>query len=421
MTESNKNFFGLGIAPGILQVLAKLHFTVPTPIQERAIPAGIEGKDVIGIAQTGTGKTLAFGIPLIQNLLKNASLGLVVAPTRELALQIDEMIEKLGRELGLKTATLIGGESLWQQERQLARRPHIIIGTPGRILDHMRRRTLSLGKVSVLVLDEADRMLDMGFAPQLNEILSALPRERQTMLFSATMPDEIVRIARTHMKLPIRVEIAKSGTAAKDVTHELFFVPQEDKPRLLEKVLQEYTGSVLVFSRTKYSARKIAAVVRGLGHTAAEIHSERSLRQRRDALEGFKQGRYRVLVATDIASRGIDVTNIELVMNYDLPENPEDYVHRIGRTGRAGLSGHAISFARPNQREDVRSIERLIRSALPVSKLPALPSSHPLHLKLEPKRPERVAPPARGNFRRHFGHRSQTFGRHTPRRKFSKR
>lgn len=244
-------------------------------------------------------------------------------------------------------------------------------------------------------------MLDMGFAPQLKQILAVLPHERQTMLFSATMPDEIVKIARAYMKLPIRVEIAKSGTTAKDVTHEIFFVPQEDKPRLLEKVMQDYLGSVLVFSRTKYGARKIAALLRGLGHTAAEIHSNRSLRQRQEALEGFKRGRYRVLVATDIASRGIDVNNIELVVNYDLPENPGDYVHRIGRTGRAGSSGHAISFARPNQRQDVRAIERLIRAVLPVSKLPVLPSPHPLHLKLEPKRFER----------RHVPYRTSRFGR----------
>ena len=200
----------------------------------------------------------------------------------------------------------------------------------------MDQKTVNLSKVTMLVLDEADRMLDMGFAPQLKQIIMAIPEERQTMLFSATMPEEIVSIARAYMKLPIRIEVARSGSTAKDVTQELFIVVQEDKARLLEKLLQEYNGSVLIFSRTKHNAKRIAATVRFLGHAAAEIHSNRSLGQRREALEGFKTGRFRVLVATDIAARGIDVNNIEVVINYDLPENAEDYVHRIGRTARAG-------------------------------------------------------------------------------------
>ena len=251
------------------------------------------------------------------------------------------------------------------------------MGTPGRIVDHVEQRSVSLGKVEILVLDEADRMLDLGFAPQLKKILSFLPKERQTMLFSATMPESIVEMARAFLKLPIRVEIARSGSTAKDVTQELFFVAQEDKLRLLEKILQEYRGSVLVFSRLKFGAKRIAAALRALGHTAAEIHANRSLNQRKEALQGFKTGKYRVLVATDIAARGIDVSNIELVVNYDLPDNAEDYVHRIGRTGRAGGSGHAISFARPNQRGDVQGIERLIRASLPISKLPQLPPGMP--------------------------------------------
>lgn len=367
---NEKSFYGLGIAPGILEVLKKLGFKTPTPIQEQSIPIGIEGKDLMGIAQTGTGKTLAFGIPLIQNLLQGGGLGLVIAPTRELAEQIDETLRKVGAPLGLRTAVIIGGESAHRQIRDLRRNPQVIIGTPGRILDHMAQRTISLNKTSVLVLDEADRMLDMGFAPQLRRILSALPQRRQTMLFSATMPEEIVRIAKAYLKLPIRVEIARSGTTVKEVTQELFFVPQPDKPRLIEKILREYKGSVLVFARTKFSARRITARLRTLGHTASEIHSNRSLNQRKEALQGFKTGKFRVLVATDIAARGIDVTNIELVLNYDLPQSAEDYVHRIGRTARAGAGGHAISFARPDQRRDVRQIERLIQKTLPVSRTP---------------------------------------------------
>ena len=223
------------------------------------------------------------------------------------------------------------------------------------------------------------------------------------MLFSATIPEEIISITKQYLKLPIRVEIARSGTTVKDVTQELFFVPQEKKPQLLEKLLQEYRGSALVFARTKYSAKRITSLVRALGHKAAEIHGNRTLNQRKESLEGFKTGRYRVLVATDIASRGIDVTNIELVLNYDLPENAEDYVHRIGRTARAGAHGHAISFARPNQSHDVKSIERLIRKTLPISKVPNLPPPAPFKLKVERDAPQRkFIPKARERGRNSF-------------------
>jgi ATP-dependent RNA helicase RhlE len=373
MSPQDNNFYGLGIAPGILSILEKIGFSVPTPIQQQSIPVALEGKDLIGIAQTGTGKTLAFGIPLIQRVFENKGFGLVVVPTRELAQQVHEALGKVGGPLGLRAATLIGGESMSKQLRDLSRKPQVVIGTPGRLIDHLERKTLSLAKTDVVVLDEADRMLDMGFAPQLKKILVLLPAKRQTMLFSATMPETIIKMANAFLKMPARVEIAHSGKTADKVTQELFFVAQEDKPRLLEKVLQDYRGSVLVFSRTKFGAKKIAARVRALGHNAAEIHANRSLPQRREAMAGFKNGTYRVLIATDIASRGIDVTNIELVINYDLPDAAEDYIHRIGRTGRAGGTGHAISFARPNERHDVTSIERLMRATMPVSRLPELP------------------------------------------------
>lgn len=368
---SDSGFYGFGIAPGILEVLSRLSFRTPTPIQEQSLPLALEGKDLIGIAQTGTGKTLAFGIPMIQMALQEKGGGLVVLPTRELALQVHEVFQKIGGPLGFKSVTLIGGEAIGRQVRELNRRPHVVIGTPGRILDHLNQRTLNFTQVKMLVLDEADRMLDMGFAPQLARILQAVPRERQTLLFSATMPESIARMAQTHMKLPVRVEIAPSGTTVSKVTHELFFVPKEAKTRLLEKILGEYRGSVLVFARTKHGAKRIAQSVQSFGHTSAEIHANRSLNQRKEALEGFRKGRYRVLVATDIAARGIDVKGIELVVNYDLPQNAEDYVHRIGRTGRAGMAGHAIAFATPDQRGDVRGIERLTRITLPLSRLPA--------------------------------------------------
>lgn len=369
-------FENLGIAPQLLEILHRNKFTTPTPIQHQSIPPAIEGKDIMGIAQTGTGKTLAFGIPMVQRLsqARGKNTGLVVLPTRELALQVEQTLKKIGSPLGMRTAILIGGESMGKQIKSLQAKPHVIIGTPGRLIDHIESGRLNFNNTSILVLDEADRMLDMGFAPQIKKILQKVPSARQTMLFSATMPDEIVNIAQSYMSLPLRVEVAPAGTAVDLVTQELFFIPKEDKLSLLKKTLDEYKGSVLIFSRTKYGAKKIAASVRKMGHTSAEIHSNRSLNQRLEALDGFKIGRYRVLVATDIAARGIDVTGIQLVINYDLPDNAEDYVHRIGRTGRAGMAGHAISFATPDQRSDVRGIERLIRTALPVSKAHNLPA-----------------------------------------------
>jgi len=329
---------------------------------------------MIGVAQTGTGKTLAFAVPMIQAAL-NGKRGLVVLPTRELALQVNEVFHKIGASLGIRTAILIGGESISRQIQELRRNPQILIATPGRIIDHLEQKTVTLKSVAILVLDEADRMLDMGFAPQLKRILTVLPRERQTMLFSATMPQDIVAIAQSYMKLPLRIEVAPSGTPAEKVTQELFIVEKQDKSRLLEKILTEYRGSVLIFCRMKHGARRIASQIRALGYTAAELHSNRSLNQRKMALDGFRNGAYRILVATDIASRGIDVKGIELVLNYDLPMSPEDYVHRIGRTGRIGGTGHAISFATPDQRGDVKGIERLIKAVLPLSKLPVLPPS----------------------------------------------
>ncbi len=366
-------FGGLGIAPGLLAALARLKFTEPTPIQQRSIPVGMEGKDLIAIAQTGTGKTLAFGIPLLQRLAQLKGRGLVLLPTRELAIQVNEALQAVGGSKKAGTVVLIGGAPEGPQKRRLAKHPRIIIATPGRLLDFIEQKAVNLSDVRILVLDEADRMLDMGFAPQLKRIMKAVPRDRQTMLFSATMPSEIVSLARAHMKLPINIEIAPSGTAAEKVIQEVFFIEKEAKTRLLEVLLSEYHGSVLVFTRTKHGARKLTRNVRAKGHSAAEIHSDRSLNQRRDALEGFKSGKYRVMIATDIAARGIDVVGIELVINYDLPTNTRDYVHRIGRTARAGMAGRAISFATFEQRNDIRDIEHLIRTGLSVKQVPALP------------------------------------------------
>ncbi len=369
----NGGFYGLGIAPSLLDVIARLKYTTPTPIQHKAIPIAVQGKDVIGIAQTGTGKTLAFTIPMLMRLAATKGKGLILLPTRELALQVDETLQKIGKQAGLRTAVLIGGASMHMQNQAIKKNPHVIVATPGRLNDHLDSKTVMLDKVTVLVLDEADRMLDMGFAPQINRILKHVPKERQTMLFSATMPPEISKMAAQYMAMPVRVEIARAGTAAEKVEQELFVVSKNDKLRLLDKLLQEYHGTVLVFSRTKHGATKICRALKKMNYTSAEIHSNRSLSQRREALDGFKNGKYRVLVATDIAARGIDVIGIELVLNFDLPDQAEDYVHRIGRTGRAGMVGKAISFATPDQGKDVREIEKLVRIQLAITKTPTLP------------------------------------------------
>jgi len=323
---------------------------------------------------------------MVQRLAQRKGVGLVLAPTRELAIQIDEAFQEIAHAFGMKTACLIGGAPMPGQIQALRKNPRIVIVTPGRLLDHMSQWNFLPAEVVMLVLDEADRMLDMGFAPQITKILKFLPKDRQTMLFSATIPKEIMQIAATYMKLPVSVEIAPSGTTVELVTQELFIVKKEAKMRLLSKILARYHGSVLLFSRTKHNARKITMSIRDMGYNATEIHSNRSLGQRREALDGFKSGRFKVLVATDIAARGIDVIGIELVINYDLPEDAQNYVHRIGRTARAGHKGHAISFATPDQKSDVRDIEKLIRSALPVSKHPEIPSEEFSEVRAEPLR-----------------------------------
>jgi len=295
-------------------------------------------------------------------------------PTRELALQVHEDLAKLVRAFKLRSAVVIGGESMGHQIRQLKEHPHIIIATPGRLNDHLEQRQVRLADVSILVLDEADRMLDMGFLPQIERIIKLIPKSRQTMLFSATMQSSVLTIASRYMHLPVRTEIAPSGTATDLVTQEILFVQKDHKARLLGQVLTQYAGSVLLFVRTKRGAGRVARLLREMGHTAAEIHADRTQPQRKEALRRFKTGEYRILVATDIAARGIDVKDIELVINYDLPDEIGNYVHRIGRTGRAGKRGHAIAFATPDQRSDVREIERFMCAAIPVSRDSEIPA-----------------------------------------------
>ena len=413
-------FQGLGISPRILSVLSSGDFKTPTPIQQMAIPPAIEGKDVVGVAQTGTGKTLAFGIPLLQRLAGSGGRGLILLPTRELANQVEEALHKIGKTSHMRTALIIGGNSMRDQIRKVKADPHVIIATPGRLNDHLLQKTISLSLTNVLILDEADRMLDMGFLPQIQRILAMVPKERQTMLFSATLSPEIMKLATVHMRSPIRIEVAPSGTTAEKVSQEFFIVRKDEKIRLLEKVLSDRHGSAIVFMRTKHSASRVRRTVEHMGYTAAELHSNRTQGQRRAALEGFKAGKYRVLVATDIAARGIDVKGVELVINYDLPSDAQDYVHRIGRTARAGASGHAISFAMPDEKRDIRDIERLIKKIVPVSQTPQLPPARAVVHAPSPSPPRAVGrfshtprqgnrPPFRGQpqksfrGRRHFG------------------
>ncbi len=368
--ETAAGFYHLGIAPDILKVLDRLKLVKPTPIQAQAIPAGLEGRDIVGIAQTGTGKTLAYGIPVLQRLVSEGGQALVLVPTRELAVQVSDALGPLLRAFKKRGLVLIGGVKIHTQFAGIRHNPDVIIATPGRMNDHIYRGSIDLSRVHVLILDEADRMLDMGFEPQVTSVLRCLTGKKQTMLFSATMPPGILKLASGHMELPIHIEIAPSGTAAKEVSQELFVVKEEVKKDVLRMLLKQYRGTVLVFARTKRKASRVTRDIRAMGEKVAEIHSDRSMGQRTQAMEGFKRGRYRVLVATDIAARGIDVSRIELVVNYDLPDDAENYVHRIGRTGRAGKEGRAVTLATPAQSRDIDKIERLMRKSLPRSRHP---------------------------------------------------
>lgn len=373
-TLDKVSFASFNIAPTLLTALKEGGFIHPTPIQEKVIPIALAGDDVIGIAQTGTGKTLGFGVPMINRLMRENGQALIMVPTRELALQVHEVIEKLGRKLDIRCAVCIGGASFEKQRFQLNRNPQVIIATPGRLNDLIEKRYVSMSSISIVVLDEADRMFDIGFLPQIKKVLALVPKVRQTMLFSATMPRAILALVHAHMSEPKQVSVAPAGTSAETIDQRLYNVRKDDKVRLLDLLLTEHpTGPVLIFSRTKHGAKKITKMVHDMGHSAVEIHSNRSLGQRTDAMRGFKNGQYRVLVATDIAARGIDVSGIALVINFDLPDNPDDYIHRIGRTGRGGKSGIAVSFASPEDRNTVRQIERLMRKSLPVVALPELP------------------------------------------------
>jgi len=362
----------LGIAEPIQRALAADNYVQPTPIQAQAIPALLAGRDVLGIAQTGTGKTAAFGLPLLQKLftdrIKNAprsTRALILAPTRELALQIDESLRAYGRHLSLRHAVILGGVN---ENRQIAAmRPgvDILVATPGRLLDLMGQKHVVLGAATTLVVDEADRMFDMGFIRDVRRIVSHLPRQRQSMLFSATMPDEVAHLVKEILRDPIRINVSPPALTAEKIDQRVYHVETKDKQALLHSLLREPDMKrAIVFTRTKHGANKVVKRLVDGGHAAEAIHGNKSQNARQRALEEFKSGRVRILVATDIASRGIDIDEVTHVVNFELPDVPENYVHRIGRTARAGSGGIAISFCDASERDSLRSIERLVKRQL---------------------------------------------------------
>ncbi|HEX7704835.1 MAG TPA: DEAD/DEAH box helicase [Thermoanaerobaculia bacterium] len=364
------SFSSLGLRPTLIQSIADAGYTTPTPIQTAAIPHVLSGRDLIGIAQTGTGKTAAFVLPLLERLSKmpasRTPRALVVAPTRELALQIDEHVRMLGKHDRIRCATIFGGVGERPQIDAVRRGVDVIVATPGRLLDLMSSRHVSLATVGIVVLDEADRMLDMGFLPQIRKVIAALPKQRQTLLFSATLSSDIEKVTREMLRDPHTVEIGRRANPADSVAQFLYPVPKSRKVDLLVQLLRDQSlDTVLVFSRTKHGADKIARKLSAANISVAAIHSNRSQSQRVQALDAFKSGRCRVLVATDIASRGIDVEGISHVVNFDFPMHPEDYVHRIGRTGRADAIGDAISFVTPEDEPYVRELEKLTRKTVP--------------------------------------------------------
>ncbi len=359
-------FAQLHLSPEALAALRRARFSHPTPIQARAIPPALAGKDVIGCAATGTGKTAAYVLPLVERFAgKKGTLGLVLAPTRELVLQIAEPVRFFAEPRGLTHAVVIGGEDMAAQVEALKLRPSFVLATPGRLVDLIESGAAAFPRLESLVLDEADRMLDMGFLPQLERILAALPRRRQTLLFSATLGPDVSRFARQRLHQPVRVEVTRSGTPAERAEQRLFLLKPEEKSPLLLTLLARDEATALVFTRTKERADKVHRQLQRSGYRCAVLHADRTQNQRRQALEGFREGSYRCLVATDIAARGLDIEDVGHVINYDLPHAPEDYVHRIGRTARAAASGVASTFATSKDSATLARIEHLMRAKIP--------------------------------------------------------
>ncbi len=368
------SFAELRLCPPLERALADTRYTTPTPIQAAAIPHILAGRDVLGCAQTGTGKTAAFALPILHYLdeersppLPRAPRVLVLSPTRELAAQIGESFRSYGRHLPVRGTVIYGGVGQHPQVQALSKGVHVVVATPGRLLDLMNQRHVRLDRIEVLVLDEADRMLDMGFLPDLKRIVAALPRERQSLFFSATMPPDVARLAGSLLTDPVRVAVTPVSSTVEAIEQRVMFTGQGDKRSLLRRLFDDNAlHQVLVFTRTKRRANDVARQLCHSGVEADAIHGNKSQNARTRALQRFRNGRLRALVATDIAARGLDVTGISHVINYDLPNEPESYVHRIGRTGRAGASGIAVSFCDSSERGYLRDIERLIGRRIPV-------------------------------------------------------
>ncbi|WP_112311331.1 DEAD/DEAH box helicase [Pseudogemmobacter bohemicus] len=367
-------FAELGLSPKILAALEKTQLKAPTPIQAQSIPHIMAGKDLMGLAQTGTGKTAAFGLPLLHRILdlghppgpKNIR-ALILVPTRELATQIKDNLSMFTQGTAVKVVMVVGGASINKQAQALVRGADVLVATPGRLIDLIGRGDVSLEKCGYLVLDEADHMLDMGFIHSLRQIAKHIPQRRQTMMFSATMPKDINEIADTYLRDPVKVQVAPPGKPAEKVTQGVHYIPNGDKAKLLEDYLKKHPGEqALVFSRTKHGADKLAKVLGQWGFRVGAIHGNRSQNQRDRILTEFKSGEVDVLVATDVAARGIDIPTVRHVYNYDMPNVPDNYVHRIGRTARAGASGSSISFCSPAEMGELQAIEKLLKKALPV-------------------------------------------------------
>ena len=356
-----ENFNSFGLNKEILKNLNNLKLTKPTPIQVQAIKPALMGKDILGSAHTGTGKTAAFGLPLIHKLMQNSSsCALILTPTRELAVQVNKNLNDLMRNSGIISALIIGGESMGKQFKQLKRNPRLIIGTPGRVNDHLTRKSLNFSRTNYLVLDETDRMLDMGFSIQIEKIIKFLPKVRQTLLFSATLPKNIKEISQKYLHRPITISVDKQSTILTKIKHEVFNIEQVDKYGKLIEQINDRDGSIIIFVKTKHGSKRMSLKLVKQGFGANAIHGDLKQSQRELILNKFRNKKYRILVATDIAARGLDISHIEHVINYDLPQKPEDYIHRIGRTARAGLNGAALSFITPNDRRLWNSIDRLI-------------------------------------------------------------